>query len=153
MNRGRGRRGFTIIELLTVILVLGILAGIAVTRYIELKHRALSARAASDLESVRFAAYNAMYSLGDWPPEQAAGILPPELKPHLGNGFTFTRPEYTLDWENLGGGGGGIQVGVTITSTDTRLMHALVQTIGNKGPFMVIGDQITMIIVGPDGQG
>ena len=146
------RRGFTIVELLAVLVVLTVLAGIAVTRYIDLKHRALSARATADMENVRFAAYNAMYSLGDWPPEQPAGAVPPELKPHLGTGFTFIRPEYTLDWENLGGGGGGMQVGVTVTSTNSQLMHALSQTMGNKGPFVLIGNQLTLIIVGPDGQ-
>ncbi len=146
------QRGFTFVELLTVIVVLAILAGIAVTRYVDLKHRAVAARATADLENVRLAAYNAMYNVGDWPPEEAAGVVPPALKPHLNNGFSFTRPEYTLDWENLGGGGGGMQVGITVTSNDSRLVRALAQTVGNKGPFLVIGDQLTLVIVGPNGE-
>ena len=154
-NRLRAnRRGFTFIEILIVLIVMGILAAIAITRYVDLKHRALSARATSDLEAVRYAAYSAMYQNGDWPPDAPAGALPPAMTPHLGAGFSFSRPEYTLDWENLGGGGGGgaIQVGVTVTSKDPRLVKALSQMVGNKGPFMTIGGQLTLVIVGPDGQ-
>jgi prepilin-type N-terminal cleavage/methylation domain-containing protein len=147
------RRGFTFIELMTVLLVLAILCALAVTRYTDLKSRALSATVTADLDAVRLAAYNTMYSIGDWPPEQPAGAIPPEMQSHLRQGFSFSRPEYTLDWENLGGGGGGMQVGVTVTSTDAKLMRVLSQTIGNKGPFIVVGNQITLVIVGPDGQG
>lgn len=147
------RRGFTFVELLMVIVVLGILSGMAILRYIDLKHRALSARVTADMTTVRLAAYNAMYNNGDWPPERPAGVVPPELAPQLGAGFTFSRPEYTLDWENLGGGGGAVQVGVTVTSTNAQLMKTLVQTIGNRGPFIAVGDQITLVIVGPNGEG
>jgi prepilin-type N-terminal cleavage/methylation domain-containing protein len=146
------RRGFTLVELLTVLIVLGILAGLGVTRYIGVKDRAMAVRATSDLDNVRLAAYNAMYSIGEWPPEEAAGVVPPALKPLLNNGFSFSSPEYTLDWENLGGGGGGMQVGITITSTNAHLMHTLTQMIGNKGPFIAVGDQVTLVIVGPSGE-
>jgi prepilin-type N-terminal cleavage/methylation domain-containing protein len=147
------RRGFTLIELLTVIIVMGVLAGIAVTRYIDIKRRALSTHLASDLNSVRLAAYGAMYSIGDWPPEQPAGVVPPEMQSQLGTGFKFKQPEYTLDWENLGGSGGGMQVGVTVTSDDPALMQAVSRTLGNKGPFIMVGNQLTFVIIGPDGQG
>ncbi len=146
------RGGFTFLELLIVVLVLGILSSMAVLRYIDLKHRALSSRVTADMTAIRFAAYNAMYNNGDWPPETSAGVVPPELAPHLGAGFTFSRPEYTLDWENLGGGGGSIQVGVTVTTTNARLMNTLIHTIGNRGPFMAVGDQVTLVIVGPNGE-
>lgn len=146
------RRGFTIVELLTVMIVISILAGLAITRYVDLKDRAIAARATSDLDNVRLAAYNAMYNVGDWPPEEAAGVVPPALKPLLSNGFNFSTPDYTLDWENLGGGGGGMQVGITVTSTNTHLMHMLTQMIGNKGPFIAVGDQVTLVIVGPGGE-
>ena len=146
------RRGFTFVELLTVILVLSILASVAVAKYLDLKHRALAANAAEDMHSVRYAAYSAAHTNGEWPAETGAGAVPPEMKPHLGEGVVFSRPDYTLDWENLGTGGGGIQIGVTVTAKNDRLRHALVQLIGNKGPFLAVGNQVTLIIVGPDGE-
>ena len=50
------RRGFTIIELLAVMIVIGLLAGIALLKYIDLRHRARAVQVASDLETVRLAA-------------------------------------------------------------------------------------------------
>ena len=57
----RRRAGFTFVELMTVIIVLGLLAGIAILKYIDLTHRARAAQAAGDLEAVRIAAYGAWF--------------------------------------------------------------------------------------------
>ncbi len=147
----RRRRGFTFVELLIVIIVLGLLASLGVMRYLDLKYRALAASATSDMESVRLAAYGAMSNDADWPPEQPSGVVPPEMVPMLGSNFSFNRPEYQLDWENLGAGGGGMQVGMTVTSNNQRFMRALTQIVANKGPFIMVGNQLTLVIVGPDG--
>lgn len=149
----RDRRGFSFIEMLLVMLVLGILAGIGILRYIELKHRALSSRVTADMTAIRLAAYNAMYDGSDWPAEAPAGVIPPEMQPHLATGFSFVRDEYTLDWENLGKSSGAVQIGVSVKTKDPRLMETLKQTIGNRGTFIAVGDQITLVIVGPNGEG
>ena len=60
----RSRRGFTFIELLVVIIVLGLLAALATLKYIDLKNRALTAQAAADMEAIRLAAYGAWYETG-----------------------------------------------------------------------------------------
>ncbi|MGN6391907.1 MAG: type II secretion system protein [Gemmatimonadales bacterium] len=151
----RRRSGFTFVELLTVLIVMGLLAGLAILKYIDLTHRAHAAQAAGDLEAVRIAAYGAWYETGKWPPEVGAGIIPPGLAPYLPNGFTFQRSTYTLDWENFappdGGPSAGMQVGVVVSSTDPRMQHALENTFGNKLPFTDVGGTLTFIIVGPDG--
>jgi len=152
-----GRRsGFTIIELLTVMIVIGLLAGIALLRYIDLRHRARAAEAAADLDAVRLAAYGAWYETGAWPGDAGPGVVPPALMPYLPANFRFDKPEYTLDWENFvppgGGPSGGMQLGVVVTSSDPRLQRALAQTLGNKGPFVTVGSTLTLIIVGADGQ-
>jgi len=51
-----------------------------------------------------------------------------------------------------GGTSANIQVGVVISSTDSRMQLALTQTLGNKGPFFVTGSNLTFVIVGPDGR-
>ena len=71
----RRRRGFTFIEILVVIIVMSILATIAVLKYIDLKHRALSASATADLQAVRLAAYSAWYEHSTWPAETGAGTV------------------------------------------------------------------------------
>ena len=59
MKSSRG--GFTFIELLIVMIVLGILASLAVMKYIDLRHRALTAQATT----VEFNG-SAAQSIGAW---------------------------------------------------------------------------------------
>ena len=155
MSPASRRSGFTIIELLTVMIVIGLLAGIAILRYIDLRHRARAAEAVADLEAVRLAAYGAWYETGTWPAEIGPGMVPPALAPYLPTNFRFDKPEYTLDWENFvppgGGPSGGMQLGIVVIASDPRLQRALAQTLGNKGPFVSVGGTLTFIIVGADG--
>jgi prepilin-type N-terminal cleavage/methylation domain-containing protein len=151
----RRRAGFTFVELMTVLIVLGLLASLAILKYIDLTHRARAAQAAGDLEAVRIAAYGAWYETGKWPAEVGPGITPPGLAQYLPAGFTFNRHEYTLDWENFvppnGGPSAGMQVGVVVSSSEPRLQRALENALGNKLPFTDVGGELTFIIVGPDG--
>ena len=115
----RGRRGFTFVELLVVMIVIGLLAGLGILKYMDLKHRAMSAQAVADLEAIRLAGYSAWYETGAWPGEAGAGIVPPALKPYLSGSFAFVKPEYTLDWENFVPPGGGPSGGApTSTAAD-----------------------------------
>lgn len=151
----RRRAGFTIIELLTVMLVIGILASIAILKYIDLRHRARATAAWGDLQAVRIAGYSAWYETGTWPAEVGPGTVPPGLVAYLPQNFQFTRPEFTLDWESFvppgGGPSAGMQVGVIVSSADTRLQAAMQQQLGNTLPFVSVGGTLTFVIVGPDG--
>jgi prepilin-type N-terminal cleavage/methylation domain-containing protein len=152
----RRRGGFTFIEMLMVMIVLGVLSGMAILKYIDLRHRAMSARVAADFETVRLAAYSAWYETGNWPAEVGPGVTPPDLVPYLPGSFNFTQPDFTLDWENFappqGGPSGGMQVGLVLTSNNSRLQLALAQMLGNKGIFFSSGNALTLVIVGPDGK-
>jgi prepilin-type N-terminal cleavage/methylation domain-containing protein len=152
----RGRRGFTFIELLIVVLVLAILAGIGILKYIDLRHRALSAQVVADVEAIRLAAYTRYYETGAWAPDAGAGIKPAALTPYLSQNFSFSKPEYTLDWENFAppvpGPTGGLQVGVVIDAANPRLARSLALHMGNRAPFIVTGSTITYVLVGPDGR-
>jgi prepilin-type N-terminal cleavage/methylation domain-containing protein len=152
----RGRRGFTFIELLVVVLVLSILAGIGILKYIDLRHRALSAQVVGDVEAIRLAAYTQYYETGAWAPDAGAGVKPPELAPYMSQSFSFIKPEYTLDWENFApptpGPSAGLQIGIVVAATDARLAHSLALHMGNRSPCIVTGSTITYVLVGPDGQ-
>jgi prepilin-type N-terminal cleavage/methylation domain-containing protein len=154
MRRRRG--GFTIIELLTVMILIGILASIALLKYIDLRHRARTAAVVSDLQAVRLAAYGAYYETNTWPSQAAPGVVPAGLVQYLPTNFSFDKPEYTLEWVNLAPPGGGssatMQVYVNVTSADPRLQHAIEQSLGSKTPYISVGGTLTFIIVGPDGK-
>jgi prepilin-type N-terminal cleavage/methylation domain-containing protein len=152
----RRRAGFTIVELLTVMIIIGILAGMAILKYIDLTARARTVQAVGDLQTIRMAAYGYFYETGRWPDEVGEGTVPPEMVQYLPKNFRFSRPEYRLDWDNLsppgGGTSGGMQVGVVITSDDARLQAAMASNLGSRLPFLVVGNTLTFIIVGPDGR-
>lgn len=154
--RRRCRRGFTLVELLVVFVVLSLLASIMVMRYIDLKHRAMSVKATNDVDIVRKAGYARYYDAGSWPPGSAPGVVPADLMPYLPNTFTFVRPDYTLEWENLvppaGGPSASYQVAVRLTSSNPRLMRTLAETIGHRSPYIMLGDELVVIVVGPDGR-
>ncbi len=150
------RRGFTVIELLTVLIVMAVLASIMVLRFIDLKHRAISTKATTEMDMVRKAGYARFYDTGAWPAGSGAGTMPADLMPYLPNGFTFVRPEYTLEWENFAPPGGGpsasYQVAVRLTSSNARLMQTLAQNMGNRSPYIMLGNELVVIVVGPDGR-
>lgn len=152
----RNRRGFTFIELLIVVIVLGILAGLGVLKYIDLRHKAMSAQVIGDLEAIRLAAYTGFYETGKWAPDAGAGVKPAGLDTYLSRSFSFSKPDYTLDWENFvppgGGPSGSMQIGVVVSATNPRLARTLALNLGSKTPFIVVGNTLTYVIVGADGR-
>ncbi len=153
----RLRRGFTIIEMLVVFLLVGILSSIAILRYIDFKRSALAAKVASEMNAIKIAAYTYWSESAEWPAETGSGVGPPELANILSQGFPWTQPEYELDWQNFtlpgggGGGGGGYLLGITVTADDPQLITKLRQLLGTN-PFFAVGNTLTYVIVSADGQ-
>jgi len=146
------RAGFTLIELMTVIIVLSLLAGIALLKYMDLRNTARAAEVAADFRSVMVGSYNYYSDFNDWPADAGPGVIPPALATYLPSSFTFAKPHYTLEYDNLGIGAAGYMIGVTVSSADADLMKKLIQNLGNKHPYFVAGGQLTYIIVGSDGK-
>ena len=138
------RRGFTIIELLVVMIVLGVLASIAILRYRDFTDEALAARIATDMQTVRLAALNHYSDANDWPAEAAEGQVPAELVRYLPEGWQFGSGSYSLDWDNLGG-----VVGVTVRSDRPNLIAKLSQRLVQGNPFVDMGGNVMYIIVAP----
>ncbi len=150
------RRGYTIIELLMVMIVLGILAALALLRYIDLRQHAEVASIVSDLNNVRLGAYNYWADRNAFPPDAAPGVMPAGMEPYMRTGFRFNRSNYTLDWENFQGpdgssGAGGMQVGIVVTASSSHLLDLLARRAGGSLPFFISGSSVTFILVGPDG--
>ena len=147
------RKGFTLVELMTVIVVLSILAGIAVMKYIDLRNAALAAQVASDIHAVRVGAFNFFADQETWPAESSAGAVPIGLGPLLPGQLatTFDRVDYMLDYDNFGPGAPQIMIGVAITTSDPRLMAKFIATLGSQAPYFVSGSRLTYLIAGPGG--
>jgi len=147
------RKGFTLIELMTVIIVLSILAGIAVMKFIDLRNAALAAQVASDIHAVRVGAFNYFADQETWPAESSAGAVPIGLGPLLPGQLagSFDRVDYLLDYDNFGSGASPIMIGVAITTSDPRLMAKFIATLGTKTPYFLSGSRLTYLIAGPGG--
>ncbi len=119
----RSRSGFTLIELVAIVVVLAILSGVAIPKYIDYSERA---RVASTAYSWRVLT-NALNQYiidnsGAIPPNVQDAQMPPALTPY------FTLSEYTRtppvggmwdydEWSNFAGGGAGLIVSVSITQS------------------------------------
>ncbi len=148
----RNRRGWTLIELMVVMVVLGLLSSLAVLKWIDLSRTAFAAKIASQFTLVRLAAYN--YEAdhqNQWPAEQSAGIVPPEMMPYLPSGFSFDQGMYKLDWDNRTPEMIPYQVAISMTTTDARLMNVVGVNLGSKAPYFRAGNRLTFILIDPNG--
>ena len=146
----RIRRAFTIIELLTTMTVIGLLARLAVPRYSDMKRRAVAASIMGDVHAIRIAAFTRYTEHGAFPPDAAAGTLPPELIDNLPLGFSFKKPDYDYDWHvwtvTNGSGNTETLVGITVIVTDSRLASQLVKSAGAGYITVVTPPQVTFLV-------
>jgi len=148
----RNRRGFTLVELLIVVVVLVILAGLSLLKYIDLRATAQTAAITGDIRSVTVAVFNYYAEYEKWPDESGPGQVPNGLAKFLPGGLTdeLKRPEYTLDYENITLEETPL-IGVSVSTTDPKLQARLLATFASKSPFFVNGGKVTYLIAGPGG--
>jgi len=147
------KRGFTLVELLIVMVVMGILASLALIKTNDLRNAAIATQVSQEMRAVQIAAFNYYAEKEAWPAEAGPGQVPTGLSPLLPGQLagSFDRVQYVLDYDNVGSGNTQI-ISISATTTDTRLMAKLVAYLGNKAPiFVVLGNRVTYLISGPKG--
>jgi prepilin-type N-terminal cleavage/methylation domain-containing protein len=154
----RSRRGFTFVELLVVMIIIGLLARIALPRYTDMKRRAIAAAIVSDVHTIRLATYTAYTENDAWPSETGPGIVPAELVNLLPTGFAFTHPDYEYDYENWGLSSGtpgnpGQQeiIGLSVTCNDPLLAQHLLSMAGKGFVPFAQGNKVTFFLAGVQG--
>lgn len=146
------RRGFTLVEMMITMVVIGLLASIAILKYIDLSRTAFAAKIAGEFVTVRLAAYNYEADHNNqWPPESGPGVVPPEFTGYLPQNFSFTYPTYELDWDNRSPSLVPFQLAISMTTTDDRLIDALRQHLGTQAPYFFVGNRLTFILIDQDG--
>ncbi|HUG39337.1 MAG TPA: prepilin-type N-terminal cleavage/methylation domain-containing protein [Longimicrobiales bacterium] len=152
-----GRHGFTLVELLIVVVLVGLIVRLAIPSYQRYVLTARAAAAISEIETVRLAAYTYHSDALEWPADVDRGIVPPELVPYLGDGFSFTGDHYMLDWDNWTLPDGspsepetGVLVGISMTTADKRLGSAFVRLLGDGAARATIDEHYTLVVVAAD---
>ena len=119
---GRRSLGYTLIELVVVMMVISILAGIAMQLYHGFVIRARAADIIGDMNAVKVAVLTYQSDHNAWPPDAGSGRIPTGLAEYLPGGFSFDNEDFVLDYENWSGRGSSpFNVGVAFITEEEPL--------------------------------
>lgn len=142
------REGFTIVEVLTVAVIVGILAGIAVPVLRAALYRADGTHVIADFHTVRLAATEYQSDSLSFPPTGQVGVTPPELVPYLPDNFDFAYKTATYRWRSWTAttpSGAQHEVGaLEVRSNDPHLLDAIRSVYA--GPTMGTSSAINLLI-------
>jgi prepilin-type N-terminal cleavage/methylation domain-containing protein len=149
----RKKLGFTMIEVLTALMVMSTLVRIGIPSYQEIRLKAEAAQVAGDFRVVRQAVYNHLAEDHRWPAEVGTGQVPLELVDDLPEGFTFQKGRYQLDWENLTLYSGlpnnprvRTILGVSIVTQNRALGAALEEILGSNSAHFSLAGTYTFVL-------
>lgn len=97
----RNHRGWTMIELLVVLTVLGILVNLAVPALRTIRRRAEAAHVIGDVRAIHIAAQSHHAEHGVFPPTENLGVVPSTLTPMLPTGFEFRYGDVRYRWHRF----------------------------------------------------
>jgi prepilin-type N-terminal cleavage/methylation domain-containing protein len=151
-NRRADARGYSLIELLVVMLIIGIVASIALPNLVHARQRAQAAAIVSDFSTVRTIAIEYFSKNSHWPADAGPGVVPAELAPLLEGRVNWSQGPVDYEWENWATpdgrpthAGTGVLIGFSVRSTDVRLLDTIEQTWGL--PLARRADGVTFAIV------
>jgi len=162
------RTGFTLLELVLAMTIIGLLSSVAVPKFRDVRRRAVAARIIGDLDAVRIATMNFFIDSTYYPAEAIEGQLPDHLAPYLPTNFMMKRPQWTFDYENWvtttttttgstkskgkGKGMGTTKttktetvIGVAFTTSDTALGRTAMKMMGGA-PAYTVGNKFWFLI-------
>jgi len=92
------RRGFSFVELLAVVVVLGILVNLALPMVQRARRRADAVAVIADFHAVRVAAQDRFADVGTYPANAGWRVVPAALRASLPAGFQFTNGAVDYRW-------------------------------------------------------
>lgn len=145
--------GFTMVEVLTAMVVVGTLARIGVPSFHEVLLRARATEVIGDFETVRVAAFGYHADHLQWPADGYTGQVPSGLEKYLPENFIFEGYGYRLDWENWplpdglpGTTGAKGVVAISVVTDDRELGRAVADVLGGGMPHYELGNTWTFVI-------
>jgi type II secretory pathway pseudopilin PulG len=147
------RRGFTFIELLTIVVIIGSVTAMAIPKSDDLERRATASKILGDVELIRKATFRFFSDSGYFPHEETSAVVPESMKRYLPRGFSFRKKGWTIDYDRWTTKlpsvhvRTGVKIGVSITIPDARLGTTAMNMYGNNPKFSV-GSKYVFLIVG-----
>ena len=145
------RIGFTIVELMVVVLIVGMLSTIAVPKFKDVRRKATATQIMGDFDVIRHAALSFYVDSSYFPEEAGSGVVPSGLVKYLPNGFTFQNPQWTIAFENWTAPDSkqyletGVAIGVSFVTPDTVLGRTAMALIGDT-PAIMVGNKFIFLI-------
>lgn len=100
------QRGFTLVELMVVLVVMGILANIAIPVYHNAKDHAEAASILADFHTIKSAAFDCFSATNEFPRTAGWGRIPREMEDRLPREFDFRHNDCVYRWWRLSLGPG-----------------------------------------------
>lgn len=102
-RRGGRRRGFTLVELMICIVIIGLLARLVVPSFNALRQQSEAARIVNDFKQLSGAFEVYVMENGNWPADVSEGVFPSEMEGYLGaHHFEDGAPAGgSWDWEGI----------------------------------------------------
>lgn len=145
----RSRRGFTLVEIMIAVIIIGLLAAMAVPAFVRVRQSARNNRFISDLRTFSQAFENYSMENGEWPPNAASGVIPTGMSGEVAQAWiSRTSVGGRWNWDrNLNVTAGISATSVTATDNDMRDIDAKIDD-GNlsTGLFRKFDTRFTYIL-------
>lgn len=144
----RSRSGFTLVEIMIVVVIIGLLAAMAMAGFERMRMISQNTRTANDLRTFGGAFNTYAMEQGTWPADVGPGILPPEMDGYIHAEIFTQQPAIggQYDWDN--GVHGGISAAVSVTGPNappnqlTRLDRTFDDGDTGDGAVRIIGGNV-----------
>ena len=146
-------RGFTLIEMLIVVVVLGVLAAIAIPNFNNMIYRARASDILGDVHVIQVAYYQFIADGGARPRNSRWGQPSSDLVPYLPDGFSFSTDDADYRWLRMRAraspwGVEGGEVRVRPKARWRQLMLDYLEAMSNKATILRRGNHIRFYMVG-----
>lgn len=148
-----GPGGFTMVEVVTVAVVVGTLVRMAIPNFHDVLVKARAAEVVGDFETVRFAVESYYSDQFQWPDDAYTGQIPAGLAEYLPDGYQFDQAGYRIDWENWVLPNGlpkhpesGVLLGISIVTEDRELGQAVIDFLGEAMTSYTLGTKYTFVV-------
>ena len=123
-ERRSNRAGFTLVEIMIVVVIIGLLAALAIPAFQRVRENAQSTRFISDLRTFAQAFETYAMKNGGWPPNAGTGVVPTGMSGELKDAAWTTAKNSgggRWNWDRNNYGGAAVISAANVTASDAQM--------------------------------